>query len=138
MLNEDAKQDAELVKNEDLKKQEEYLENAPPQLKAMMMRVSSFSSGSMPNPLTEKMNEEHIHKIIDNDEKEEHRKFILELVSTGRNIVFIILFFFLIWFLAHYFGNSKGMFMQLLTPLATFFAGCFGGYGIGSKVKKQD
>lgn len=138
MHNEDDNQDTEIIQSEEDKNQQvnEFLENAPPELKAML-RISRFSSGPMPNPLAEKMDGDHLHKIIDNEEKESGRDFKREIINVGITVFFVLVFIALVVYLSFYFKEDKVMFLNVLIPLVTFLAGGGTGYGICSSRKKS-
>jgi hypothetical protein len=83
-----------------------------------------FQFGPAPNPLVEKMTEEHITKVIDNSEADNKRsdyriKFLAVILTIG---------FIAICGMFLYAGQSA-LLKEILTLFITFAGGFAGGYG---------
>ena len=94
------------------------------------------------NPIAEKLTDEHIHKLIDNDDKGDKRAFINSLINKGIGIIIFIILLAFIIFLAFYYSDDKSQFMTILSPLIALIggvaAGGFGGYSYGYTKAKKD
>ena len=117
----------------------EALEGTPPHIQRQVRRVISMQSMAVSahsqNPLLEKFNEEHLHKVIDYREAESQRNdrqahsvrqfafafFIVALAAT----VGVLLF--LVW------QDEQDLAAQILAGLALFGSGFLGGLGLGRR-----
>ena len=101
--------------------------------KFISIAATSRYVGPMPHPLTSKITEEHVTKIIDNVEKDDQRSF--EERKGVRNTtltIFILILVFIAGFLI--FFTLRGQ-TEILIPLLTAVVGAGGGYGIGRSTK---
>ena len=95
----------------------------------MMMGVSGMTQ----NPVLSKLNEDHIHKLLDNSESESVREDrqsrfdrVLAFVAFIVFLVFIVgILFFLVL------QDEVGLLGQILGALVVFGGGFSGGFGVG-------
>ena len=101
--------------------------------------MSMHRFGPMPNPLTEKINEQHIDKILEIAEKDEDRSF----KNAGENrkftliyvLVFAALFVFSTIFLIV--SGNKELYSEAVKLFVAFFGGLGGGFGIKSYMDRN-
>lgn len=110
----------------------EVIENLPPGIKKSVEMAFSMQrvSGSMPNPIMEKITDKHIDKILDLGEKEENNNFENTKISRRYTMAYVIiaiaLFVFLTVFLLK---DNRDVYLEIL-KFAIAIAGGFGsGYG---------
>lgn len=128
------------VKEEDSKEEQndsEIFEKLPPEVKKVMeigMTMQRFS-GPVPSPFLEKINENHIDKILDISEKEDDRKYkdsqSSKYIFLAAFVAVILLFVFLTIYLAQ--SNSE-LYMEILKLSVAFIGGLGGGFGIKSYI----
>ncbi len=102
-----------------------------------MMSMHRFS-GPMSNPITQKINEKHIDKILELSEKDDERAF--KDASQARRytlayvIVFVLLFIFVTVFLV---GSDKELYKEVIKLLAVYLGGLGSGFGIKSYIDRN-
>lgn len=115
----------------------EFLKDAPSELRNVVMSMQRIS-GPMPHPLSNKINENHINKILDLAEKDGERVFADTSQSRKYTfaylMVFSILFIFCTVFLV---GKDTELYKELLKLLAVFAGGLGSGFGIKSYMDKK-
>nr|VFJ88816.1 MAG: hypothetical protein BECKLFY1418B_GA0070995_101219 [Candidatus Kentron sp. LFY] len=113
----------------------EFLKDLPPEARKSIEigMMSMHRVGPAPNPLTEKLNEGHIDKILDLSAKSEERLF--QETSQSRRftllyaLIFAALFIFLTIFLVQ---ADKDLYKEALKLFAVFGGGFGGGFGMKS------
>lgn len=117
----------------------ELLKNLPPEAKKVLeVGMSMHRFGPMPNPLTEKINERHIDKILEIAEKDDERSF--EDAGAARKftliyvLVFAALFIFSTVFLV---GSDKELYKEVIKLFAVFLGGLGSGFGIKSYMDRS-
>ena len=118
----------------------EVLERLPPPMREMISQsIGIMSSGPMQNPIARKVTEEHIGKMIDNEQKDAERRY--RLAQTGRffTVFYVVIgiatFFGVAWTFA---TTDKELFRQIIAVFATFIAGFGAGWGFTSTRKPSD
>jgi hypothetical protein len=102
----------------------------PPQLQLMEIAMKQFA-GPAPAMLIDKMDKEHISKMLDITEAENKRGY--DYATSGRKftVLYVLIgvgvFVFLTCYLA---GRNMDLYKKLLELAVTFFAGVGGGYGL--------
>lgn len=100
--------------------------------KLAFMMERSVSSGFMPHPLIEKVNEKHIDKILESAEKQDERDYNMAVASNRYTLTYVLLFVGLILFFTWFFGKEdKTLYSHLITALVSLIIGAFGGYNFG-------
>ena len=112
----------------------ELFKNLPPEVREnmkLMLSSTNHSFGLMPNPLTEKLTEKHIDKILDISAKDDERTFVDTQRSRWFTLsyvtIFVALFVFLTIFLV---GADKELYKEAVKLLAVFLGGFGGGFGV--------
>lgn len=110
----------------------EFLKKLPPEArKVVEIGMSLQRFGPMPNPLTDKLNEKHIDKILEISAKDDERTFADAAQSRwfalGYVIIFVALFIFLTIFLV---GADKELYKEAVKLFAVFLGGFGGGFGV--------
>ena len=115
---------------------DEMLSNAPPEI-GQQIRMMAVSAGMMPHPILAKLNEDHIHKMMDYGESESIREdrqarstrmlvfaaFVIVLAAVVGMVLFLVL------------QDEVGLLGQILGGLALFSTGMAGGFGLGRRVR---
>ena len=116
----------------------DVLEQLPPDIrKIVSMQVSSIS-GHRNNPLSAKINESHIDKILDLAGKDDER--IHEDVREARkyNLVYVVISLALFVFLTIFLANSNAeLYKEILKLFAVFAGGFGGGFGVKSYIDRR-
>jgi len=116
----------------------EILKDAPPEVQRIVRSMSMTRFGSMPNPLTEKINEKHIDKILDLSDKDDERKLNDVTQSRRYGFAYVALFAAVFIFLTIFLANSNSPLYQELLKIIAIFAGGFGsGFGIKGYIDKD-
>ena len=101
--------------------------------------MSMHRFGPMPNPLTEKLTEKHIDKILDISAKDDERSFADSAHSRWFTLVYVILgialFVFLTIFLV---GADKELYKEAVKLFAVFLGGFGGGFGVKSYMDREN
>ena len=110
----------------------EVLQNLPEDVrKVMQIGFSMQRFGAMPSPLAEKINPEHITKMLDIIEKDGDRAY--QDNSSSRNftlvyvLIFVAFFIFLTIFLV---DKDKDLYQEIIKLIFAFIGGAGSGYGI--------
>lgn len=117
----------------------EFLKKLPPEArKVVEIGMSMHRFGPIPNPLTEKLNEKHIDKILEISAKDDERTFDDAAQSRwfmlGYVIIFAALFIFLTIFLV---GADKELYKEVVKLFAVFLGGFGGGFGVKSYMDRE-
>lgn len=120
----------------------ELLKRLPPDAKKVVeigMGMMMQGVGPVPNPLTKKITEKHIDKILEIAAKDDERTFenaknfrIYMLIYI---LSFIGLFVFLTIFLV---GSDKELYKEVLKLFATFLGGLGSGFGVKSYMDNKN
>jgi hypothetical protein len=111
----------------------QILEDLPPELQKQvaLMISSSRYQGPMPNPLVEKLNEEHISKIIDASIADDEKNYKFAIIGRRYTLIYVILgviaFFCLLLFLI---DRNPELLKDILKMGGAFIGGGAGGYGL--------
>ena len=117
----------------------EFIKTLPPEAKKVLeVGMSMHGFGPTPNPLTKKINEKHIDKILEIAEKDDERSF----KDAGENrkftliyvLVFAALFIFSTIFLV---GSDKELYKEVIKLFAVFLGGLGSGFGIKSYMDRS-
>ncbi len=117
----------------------ELLEDLRPEVKKVMeigMSMQRFGPG--PNPIAEKIDGKHIHKILEIAAKDDERSF--EDSKESRKftliylLVFAVLFIFTTVFLV---GSDKDLYKEIIKLFSVFLGGLGGGFGIKSYMDRS-
>jgi len=116
--------------NEEKIETAEILEDLPHEARKVIEFGMSMQrvSGRIPNPLLEKINEEHITKILELSRSEDEKSF--EFAKQGRlfNLIFVIIFVALFIFLVTYLAKDNS---ELLKDIIKMVVAAIGGFGAG-------
>ena len=120
----------------------EVLEKLPPEVRRVlelsMTSMQMHRFGPMPHPLTEKLNEGHVDKILEMSAKDDERTF--EDVNSSRKYAFsyvvigVALFIFVTVYLMSF---DKAVYLELLKYGGFFLGGLGGGFGIKSYMDRN-
>lgn len=114
------------------------LDNFPTLAREEITRLIQVTSGSNPNPILDKFNEQHIDKFLDNAKLEDEHSY--KFASSNRwflllyIIIGCILFVFLIVYLL---PNNKELLVDIFKVIIVFLGGLGSGYGIKSMRNKK-
>jgi len=121
----------ELVPKEDEISLDDGMENMPPEVRHMMRAMSvTMRSGPPESPIAKHITPDHIMKTIENEGKNDSRKFWL-------TVIFVIASLLTLGFVILMFRNAPEVLIPILTLLFGGGLGFGGGYGIG-KSKRGD
>ncbi|MBH8573269.1 hypothetical protein I8752_09610 [Nostocaceae cyanobacterium CENA369] len=124
-----------------VEKLSEELEELPPQLKRFVQATLSMqriSSSSLVSPIQEKINEQHISRILDIVEKDDERAFA-DTESARKYTIFTIIIF-LVFFgsLTIFLVNKDIAVYQEILRIIIIFGGGFGsGFGYKGYLEKR-
>lgn len=120
-------------KKEDIQ-ETEIFENMPPEIKKVVEMGISMQrfSGSMPNPLLSKINENHIDKILEISQKEEDNSYKDAQSTKKYGLIYFILIILFIGFLICYLVDKDKSLLLTIIEKGLFIIGGFGG-GYGFK-----
>lgn len=122
---------------EDISPEGEFLKNAPPEVRKIMMSMQRMS-GPMPHPLSHKINEKHIDKILELAEKDDERTFADTSQSRRYMLAYLLLFSTLFVFCTVFLvGKDTELYKELIKLLAVFAGGLGSGFGIKSYMDKK-
>lgn len=112
----------------------ELLKKLPPEArKVVEIGMSMHRFGPMLNPLTEKITEKHIDKILDISAKDDERSFVDAALSRWFTLAYVILFLGLFVFLTIFLvGADKELYKEAVKLFAVFLGGFGGGFGVKS------
>lgn len=121
---EDEKLKEASVEDEEL---EAILHDVPEEVKKFMRMSSTSIRGSAPHPVMEKINAEHIDKVLSIAEKSDENEFKNQELERkhNRKILFWLALFLLIIIVGGFFAKENDSVLKILTGLA-IFAGGFG------------
>lgn len=117
----------------------ELLSKLPPEArKVIEIGMSMHRFGPMPNPLTQKLNPQHIDKILESAEKDSQRAFRDAGETRKYTLIYLtivsILFVFLTVFLV---GSDKELYKEIIKLLIVFSGGLGSGFGIKSYMDRN-
>ena len=117
----------------------ELLKNLPPEAKKVLeIGMSMHRFGPMPNPLTEKINEKHIDKIIDIAEKDDERSFKDAGEARKFTLIYVLVFAALFVFSTVFLvGSDKALYKEAIKLFAIFLGGLGSGFGIRSYIDRN-
>ncbi|BAZ32330.1 hypothetical protein NIES4074_48320 [Cylindrospermum sp. NIES-4074] len=130
----DTEKDNQDNENGNIEKFPEELENLPPQMKREIRTILSMSRLSSPSssPILEKINQQHITKILDSVEKDSERSFIDIREARIYNFIAVCIFVFVFVFLTVFLVNKDVVVYQDILRILIIFGGGFGS-GLGFK-----
>lgn len=116
------------------------LEDLPEEAQAFMKMVLSSRSisarSSLSNSLSDKINTEHISKMLDIAQQDNEREFEDIKLSKLYNLVTLIIILIFLGFITVFLGNKDLSTYQDIIRILIIFGGGFGaGYGYKSRIK---
>ena len=118
----------------------DVFEKLPPDIRRAIISYTRYV-GPAPNPLFNKIDGEHIHKLIDSTENDEKRAFQDAQSSKWFHLVYVLLAIGVLVFLTLYLpGVDRELYKDVLRFLGTFLSGLGTGFGAAyllSKRKKE-
>ncbi len=141
-LNDKKEEDTERKHQEECEEmslsQLEFVDAIPPKVQSMLRVFMRGASSSVPNPLSSKITEKHIDKVLDLSAKEDERQYADTKSSRIFRLIYILVVFaffaFLIIFLA---DKDKDLLKELIKYLGIFLGGLGAGYGVSNYRKKD-
>lgn len=117
----------------------EILSKLPPEArKVVEVGMSMQRFGPMLNPLTEKINEKHIDKILEISAKDDERSFDDAAQSRKFTLLYVLIFVALFIFLTVFLvGTDKELYKEAIKLFAVFLGGFGGGFGIKSYMDRD-
>lgn len=114
----------------------EVLEHVAPEHRKMVssMLLMGTSAASRSSPLAKKINSDHIHKILDNSDKEDQREFFASLVSECTKVIGILAILGLVSIVFIYAARTKDK--ELSEKVFIGAVSAIGGAGLGYGVAK--
>ncbi|MBF0472572.1 MAG: hypothetical protein HQK91_07390 [Nitrospirae bacterium] len=114
----------------------EIQDQIPPEIKRLIVSTGSFH-GQVDSPITKKINEEHITKIIelsgkeiDNNEKENERYFSDAQSSRRYNLTYVIIFCLMFGFITVYLcSTDTSLYKEVIKSLILYGGGFGSGFG---------
>ena len=98
------------------------------------MQVSSMKH----NPIIEKMNTEHIHKVLDYSNESDKREFWAFVYSKLSILIFTIIGIGVFTFITLFFGKTNPtLYQDILGIVLPFLIGIAGGFGLGKSSNKS-
>jgi predicted PurR-regulated permease PerM len=118
---------------------QDALKNLPPEArKVVEFGMSMHRFGPMPNPLTEKLNESHIDKILEFSAKADERSFQDTAQSRWFTLVYVLIFAALFVFLTIFLvGQDKELYKEAVKLFAAFLGGFGGGFGVKTYIDRD-
>lgn len=127
------KHNSDISLNEMPEQVKEAIQSLPPEFRTRIQESLSFTMSMMTrpnNPLEKITTPEHLHKIIENIDKDSDRDFKDRKGSRNFNLlVLIVTFIFIIVLICLLAKSNAPLLSQILTGLFGFAAGAFSGYG---------
>jgi hypothetical protein len=132
-LNKDT--DNEDTESRYIEKIPDELENLPPEIKREIRTFLSMGrlSASSSSPILDKINQQHITKILDSVEKDSERAFIDAQETRKYNLIAICIFVAVFMFLTAFLVNKDVAVYQDILKIIIIFGGGFGS-GLGFKI----
>lgn len=104
----------------------------------MMVEQGMVMMGSQSDPLTEKLNDEHIHKIINNDESASSRNFWSHIFNMILLVVLLIIVLaFIILFCKEFAKDNPQLVEKVLIGVISFAGGIGAGLGAPKLLTKS-
>ena len=118
---------------------DDFVEKMPPEMKRIIQSFSMRAISGVHNPIYNKINEEHIAKIIQYSRDDEQDNYNLKRTNRyftlGYTILAVAIFIFLIIFLM---PRDMELLTEILKVLVLVGAGIGGGIGIKSYLEKRE
>ena len=118
------------------------LEDLPEEAQAVMKMIlssrsiSTRSSSSLPGSLSNKINTEHISKMLDIAEQDNAREFEDTKLARIYNLITLVIILIFLGFITVFLGNKDLSTYQDIIRILIIFGGGFGaGYGYKSRIK---
>ena len=117
----------------------ELLEKLPPEArKVVEIGMSMHRFGPIPNPITEKLNDRHIDKILDIAAKDDERAFEDAKESRKFTLIYILVFSALFIFLTIFLvGSDVELYKEIIKLFTIFLGGLGSGFGIKSYMDRN-
>lgn len=118
----------------------EILNKLPPEAAKEISSFLSMSSmvGRMPNPIMEKVTDQHIDKLLDAAAKNDERSFENQSTSRKYTAFYVIAGISIFVFLTIFFGTSdKAMYKDILEKIIAVGGGFLGGFGVKTYLDKK-
>ena len=114
-------------------KESELLKELPPEVKQQFLTVSAHRVGPAPNPIAEKLTENHISAILENLSKHAERTFEDSKLSRKYGLIYVLIGVALFTFLTVYLVDiDKDLWKEAVKLFAVFAGGFGGGFGVKS------
>jgi len=116
-----------------------FLKNLPPEARKIVeFGMSMHRLGPMPNPLTEKLTEQHIDKILEISARDDELSFKDAARSRWFTLIYVIIFVALFIFLTIFLvGADKELYKEAVKLFAVFLGGFGGGFGVKSYMDRN-
>ena len=108
----------------------EVLEKLPPEARRFFEFGMGSFSGPVFHPATKKINEGHIDKLLDSDEKDSQRQYKDRIWGRVFGVIYALIGVSLFVFATMYLADDKELYRDLLTKIIIFFGGGGLGYGV--------
>jgi hypothetical protein len=116
----------------------EVLQKLPAELQRLVVSLQSVTAPVF-NPVLQKINEEHITKVLDQAESDSERDFSDRRSARRYGLLYALLAAILFVFVTIYLaGQDKELYRDLLTKIIIFFGGGGLGYGIKAFRDRDD
>lgn len=117
---------------------DEALKSVPPEIqKIIEHRMLSLRYGPAPNPVAEKITENHITKILDNTAEENKRRAKDKIQSRIFKFAATVLAVGLFVFLTIFLKPDRDLYVEIIQLLAIFAGGFGAGYGVKAYLEKN-
>jgi hypothetical protein len=127
--------DAQDTESGDLEKLAEELDSLPPEIKREIKTFLSMSrfSATSSSPILDKINQQHITKILESVDKDSERAFVDAQQARKYNLISICIFVAVFVFLTVFLVNKDVAVYQDILKILIIFGGGFGS-GLGFKI----
>ncbi len=115
---------------------DEVLKKVPPEI-LKIIEHRSFKHGPAPNPVAEKITENHITKILDNTAEESGRRARDKTQSRKFTFASAVLAVGVFVFLTVFLKPDRDLYVEIIQLLAIFAGGFGAGYGVKAYLEKN-
>lgn len=117
---------------------EQFLDQFP-QPVSKTIQMAMMGEFPMPDPIIEKINENHITKIIDNARNDIDHKHKIAASNRWFFIMYLLIVIgFFIFLVIYLLPSNKDILIDIIKCLVAFFGGLGGGYGLKSYFDKRN
>jgi hypothetical protein len=115
----------------------EVLEKLPPEVRRVLEFGMGMFSTPVFHPVTKKINEGHIDKLLDSSEKDSQREYKDRMWGRCFGILYALIGVGLFVFVTMYLSDDKELYRDLLTKVIIFFGGGGLGYGVKAFLDRE-